>query len=51
MVLVTPTEDISDGGDDNLIQGYLIDEELIGMVVECIQPTAVTIMHSTESIL
>jgi hypothetical protein len=38
---------IDDGSDDNLIQRYLIDEELIGMDVECIHPTAVTIMHPT----
>jgi hypothetical protein len=34
--------------DDNLIQRYLIGEELIGMVFECIQPTAVTSMHTTD---
>jgi hypothetical protein len=43
----TYSEYIGDGSDDNLIQIYLIDEELIGMIVECIQPTAVTIMHPT----
>jgi hypothetical protein len=45
MVVGTHPEYISDGSDDNLIKGYLIDEELIGMVVERMQPTAVTIIH------
>jgi hypothetical protein len=47
IVLGTPPEYIGDGNDDKLIQRYLIDEELIGMVVECIQPTSVTGMHPT----
>jgi hypothetical protein len=47
MVVDAPPEYIGDGSDDNLIQGYFIDEELIGMVVECIQPTSVAIMHPT----
>jgi hypothetical protein len=46
-VLGTPTEYISDGSDDNLIQRYVIDKELIGMVLERLQPTTVTIMHCT----
>jgi hypothetical protein len=36
---------IGDGSDDNLIQRYVIDDELMGMVVECIHPTSVGIMH------
>jgi hypothetical protein len=47
MVFVTPPECIGVGSDDNLIEGYLIDEELIAMVVGCIQSTSVTIMHPT----
>jgi hypothetical protein len=34
-------EYVGGGIDDNIIQGYLIDDELIRMVVECIHPTAV----------
>jgi hypothetical protein len=47
IMLGTPPEYIVDGSDDNLIQRYLIDEELTRVVVECIQPKAVTIMHPT----
>jgi hypothetical protein len=33
----------------NLIKGYImIDEELSGMVVECIQFTAVEVVHPTD---
>jgi hypothetical protein len=39
-MLGTPPAYIGDGSDDNPIQGYLIDDELIGMVVECIHPSS-----------
>jgi hypothetical protein len=48
MVLGTPSEYVGDGTDDNLIQGYLIDEKLIGMVVKCIQPMADKSVHPTD---
>jgi hypothetical protein len=48
IVLGTPPAYIGDGSDYIIIERYVIDEELIGMVGECIQPTVITIMHTTD---
>jgi hypothetical protein len=47
-VLVVPPQSMGDGTDDHLIEGFMIDDDLAGMIADCCQGDKVKVIEIAD---